>query len=67
MVGGGGGGGGERREIAQWSEGRDERSRAPSPGRSGGRTFFCFLLRGQLSVLTLISVSVPPPCYRSGT
>ena len=24
-----------------------------------------FLLQGQLSVLTLISVSVPPPCYRS--
>ena len=23
-----------------------------------------FLLQGQLSVLTLISVSVPPPCYR---
>ena len=26
-----------------------------------------FLLRGRLSVLTLISVSVPPPCYRSST
>ena len=26
-----------------------------------------FLLQGQLSVLTLISVSVPPPCYRSFT
>ena len=25
------------------------------------------LLQGQLSVLTLISVSVPPPCYRSST
>ena len=24
-----------------------------------------FLIQGQLSVLTLISVSVPPPCYRS--
>ena len=24
-----------------------------------------FLLQGQLSVRTLISVSVPPPCYRS--
>ena len=24
-----------------------------------------FLLRGQLSALTLIAVSVPPPCYRS--
>ena len=26
-----------------------------------------FLLQGQLSVLTLISVCVPPPCYRSST
>ena len=26
-----------------------------------------FLLHSQLSVLTLISVSVPPPCYRSST
>ena len=26
-----------------------------------------FLLLGQLSVLALISVSVPPPCYRSST
>ena len=26
-----------------------------------------FLLQGQLSVRTLISVSVPPPCYRSST
>ena len=26
-----------------------------------------FLLQGRLSVLTLISVSVPPPCYRSST
>ena len=26
-----------------------------------------FLLQGQLSLLTLISVSVPPPCYRSIT
>ena len=26
-----------------------------------------FLLQGQLSVLTLFSVSVPPPCYRSST
>ena len=25
------------------------------------------LLLGQLSVLALISVSVPPPCYRSST
>ena len=26
-----------------------------------------FLFQGQLSMLTLISVSVPPPCYRSST
>ena len=26
-----------------------------------------FLLQGRLSVLTLISVSVPPPCYRRST
>ena len=26
-----------------------------------------FILQGRLSVLTLISVSVPPPCYRSST
>ena len=26
-----------------------------------------FLLRGRLSVLTLLSVSVPPPCYHSST
>ena len=26
-----------------------------------------FLLQGQLSVLTLISVSIPPPCYHSST
>ena len=25
------------------------------------------LIQGQLSVLTLVSVSVPPPCYRSST
>ena len=26
-----------------------------------------YLLQGHLSVLTLISVSVPPPCYHSST
>ena len=26
-----------------------------------------FLLQGRLSVLTLISIPVPPPCYRSST
>ena len=36
---------------------------APSNGTSVGG----FLIQGQLSVLTLISVSVPPLCYRSST
>ena len=47
--------------------------RAPD-SRSKGRGFESllerwenFLLHGQLSVLTLILVSVPPPCYRSST
>ena len=33
----------------------------------GGGVMENFLLQGQLSVLTLISVFVPPPCYRSST
>ena len=37
-----------------------ERSRVRIPAEAAGEYF---LLRGQLSVLTLISVSVPPPCY----
>ena len=37
------------------------RATAVTRGWSGGRMFF---LQGQPSVLTLISVSVPPPCYR---
>ena len=46
----------------------DSWSKGPGsiPGRSrsdAGRIFR--LLRGQLSVLALIPVSVPPPCYRS--
>ena len=38
-------------------------------GRGGGRIFFSMVnfLQGQLSVLTLISESVPPPCCRSST
>ena len=47
--------------------------RAPASG-SKGRGFKSlqerredFLVQGQLSVLTPISVSVPPPCYRSST
>ena len=37
------------------------KSRVRIPAGAAGK----FLLQGQLSVLTLISVSVPPPCYRS--
>ena len=44
--------------IAQWLE---RRTRDRKERREN------FLLQGQLSVLTLISVSVPPPCYRSST
>ena len=56
--------------IAQWLEEhgtRDRKVAGSSPGRSGGKIFLFFfsLLQGQLSVLTLISVSVPLPCYRS--
>ena len=45
--------------IAQWLERRTPDRKVPgsSPGRSGGVNF---PLRGQLSVLTLISVFVPP-------
>ena len=42
-----------------WSKGRGFESRQERRKN--------FLLQGQLSVLTLISVSVPPPCYRSST
>ena len=55
--------------IAQWLERRtrDRKVWGSSPGRSGGIFFFFFFsLQGQLSVLTLIPVSVPPPCYHSG-
>ena len=52
--------------IAQWLERRTRGRKVAgsNPCWSGGRIF---LLQGQLSVLTLISVSVPPPCYRSST
>ena len=58
---GGGGGGGDSSVV-----------RAPDSWPSRGfesleeRRENC-LLQGRLSVLTLISVSVPPPCYRSST
>ena len=44
---------------------RDRMVPGSSPRRSGGREN-C-LLQGQLSVLTLIPVYVPPLCYRSNT
>ena len=46
--------------IAQWTEHRlrDRKVSGTSPGRSGGTVF---LLQGQLSALTLISVSIPRP------
>ena len=40
------------------------RSRVCIPAGAAGELS---LLQGQHSVLTLISVSVPPPCYRSST
>ena len=42
---------------------RDRKVTGSSPGRSGKS----FLFQDQLSVLTLISLSVPPPYYRSST
>ena len=62
----GGGGGGGKREIAQWLE-RRTRDRKGCGFESLLERRENFLLQGQLSVLTLISVSVPPPCYRSST
>ena len=52
--------------IVQWLERRTRDRKVPgsSPGKERRENF---LLQGQLSVLTLISVSVPPPCYRSST
>ena len=52
--------------IAQWLEHRtrDWKVAGSNPFWNGGRIF---LLQGRLSVLTLISVSVPPPCYHSST
>ena len=59
--------------YAYFGSGDSSVVRAPD-SRSKGREFESllerrenFLLQGQLSVLPLISVSVPPPCYRSNT
>ena len=65
----GGGGGGGKREIVgitQWLE-RRTRDRKGCGFESLLERRENFLLQGQLSVLTLVSVSVPPPCYRSST
>ena len=53
--------GGIAQGLEHWT--RDRKPVAGlSPQRTGRRIF---LLLGQLSVLTLISVSISPPCYRS--
>ena len=49
--------------IAQWLE-RRTRDRKGRGFESLKERRENFPLKGQLSVLTLISVSVPPPCYR---
>ena len=50
--------------IAQWLERmtRDRKVAGSSPLQERRENF---ILQGQLPVLALISVSVPPPCYRS--
>ena len=59
--------------IAQWLERRtrDRKVAGSKPCTSGGGGGEGgqenFLLQGQLCVLTLISVSLPPPCYRRST
>ena len=52
--------------VAQWLERRtlDRKVTGSSPSSSGVQKI---LLRGQLSLLTLISVTAPPPCFRSST
>ena len=52
--------------IACWLErrSRDRKVASSNPGRNGGRMFSS---RVNFFVPTLYSVSVPPPCYRSGT
>ena len=51
-------------ETAEWLERRtrDRKASGSSPLKSGGKIF---LFRGQLSMLTLIQVCVPPPWYCS--
>ena len=72
----GGGGGRAGRKLRNLKRGRwekDKGDRESGGGGSGKRGLERretewrenFLLQGPPSVLTLISVSVPPPCYRS--
>ena len=72
----GGGGGASRWKVEKLKEremGERQGGRGGGGGGSGKRGMERreterrenFLLQGQLSVLTLISVSVPSPCYRS--
>ena len=58
-VGGGGGDSSVVRAPDSWLKGRGFESLLERREN--------FLLQGRLSVLTLISVSVPPPCYHSST
>ena len=46
--------------IAQWLERRTRDRKVPGSSPGGSERRENFLLKGQLSVLTLISVSVPP-------
>ena len=54
-----------RQWLERWTT--DWKIAGSNPCRSGGICFVVVVLQGQLSVLTLASVSVPTPCYRSST
>ena len=57
-----------RAGIAQWLEHRAYDRKVAGSNPCTEEQWEKFLLQGQSCVLTLISpVSVPPPCYRSGT
>ena len=76
LMGGGGGGGIRYKLLLNIGEGDGdssvvrapglvtERSRVQIPAGAAAEFFFS---KGRLSVLTLIPVAVPPPCYRSST
>ena len=58
---------GQGAEIAQWLAGAPDSWLKGRGFESLQERRENFLLQGRLSVLILISVSVPPPCYRSST